>query len=72
MKTLLTYQTKGGKYRKELSIDDNGYYSIINYKNNDTTGINSLGTKDHGKAMEALNKEIKMAAYYDNINLTKL
>lgn len=72
MTTLITYQTKGGKYKKELFTTDNKSYSIRDYKNNDSTGTNNLGLVSESEALKQIEKEVKISAYYDNINYYKI
>lgn len=69
---LVTYQTKGGKYRKELFTTDNKSYSIRDYRNNDSTGTNNLGIVSEADALKKIEKEVKLSAYYDDINYYKI
>lgn len=71
MKTIAMYETLKGKYKKELIQNTDNSYYIRDYKNNDSTGTNQLGPITEPEAIAKIEREVKLSAYYDEINYIK-
>lgn len=71
MKIILTYKTKGGKFKKELRQHDDGTFNIVDFTHVDKTSNNFLGLVSLETATKQIEKEVHYAKIYDEKNFIK-
>ena len=71
MQTIVIYETKGGKFKKELRQNNDKTFNIVDFTHEYKTSNNFLGLVSLEDAIKQIEKEVHLAETYDNKNFIK-